>query len=392
MSVFEALGSAFRSLASSKLRTFLTTLGIVIGVASVMAMVAVGEGARLSVTEQVQSLGANLIMVNVNSRNSPHFVRPEDADLLLQMSPAVNALSPSASQAALVQVGSSQETYQVEGVGADYFAIRGIGIGKGRAISSVDVTNRSAVAVIGPDVASKLFAGRDPRGELVKVGSQNLRVVGVLTSAQSMASNSNNRVYLPISTFERLSGVRRANTWFASAASPSQVDTAQRELVRAIRSRLGSSVPEDQVQSITQEQILNTVNQITAILTLLLSAIAGISLLVGGIGIMNIMLVSVTERTREIGLRQAVGAKRRDILLQFLLESVVLSLTGGALGVLLGWGGASVVAALAGWPRTLPLWAVLAGLGSAVVEGLVFGIYPAARAARLDPIAALHYE
>ena len=404
---------ALRGLAAHRLRSSLTMLGIVIGVASVISLLALGSGAQQMVAGQIQGLGSNLLWVypgpptEMGMRGlvgTGSSLTLEDARALMdpERAPSVAAVAPQVNTTVPVVAGGLNTTTFVRGVTPEYVQVRNYSLAEGDFFTPQQEESRARVAVLGNQVAQTLFPDGDALEQWLRVGPLRLRVIGVLESKGGAMGMEDDLVLVPITTFQ--AGLARQTT--AGGELSLQVITVQvadrqlveqaKEEVRAILlDRHGSSEEED-FSIISQEDVLQIVGQVTGIFTLFLGAIAGISLLVGGIGIMNIMLVSVTERTREIGIRKAVGAKRRHIMLQFLLEATFLSLAGGIVGILLGMGLSGLVSGIrmgevALQPAvTLPVVLLAFSLSAAI--GIFFGFYPASRAARLDPIQALRYE
>ena len=409
MSIGQAFLEALESLSGNKLRSGLTVLGIVIGVAAVIAMLAVGRGAEASITGSISGIGTNLLFVfrgdpGDNIRN-PKPLTTEDAKALRDQfaAPSIAAVAPALQGDAAVSYGGEQASPQLFGVTPEYFQVRNLNVTEGELITEEHMLGRSSVVLLGPEVAEALFGHSDGvTGETVRIEGQPFRVLGVLESKGGGAFGSeDNQVLVPFTTAQtrliRRSVSNRVDIIFVQAVSGDVVTQATEEIAQILRTRHRTPVGEDDVTIFTQQDLLTTFQSITGILTIFLGGIAGISLLVGGIGIMNIMLVSVTERTREIGLRKALGARRRDILIQFLTESSLLSLIGGIIGILLGWlisFGVGRIAEASGTAFTplVGLDAVaLATIFSGIV-GLFFGIYPANRAAGLEPVEALRYE
>jgi putative ABC transport system permease protein len=409
MSIGQAFLEALESLSGNKLRSGLTVLGIVIGVAAVIAMLAVGRGAEASITGSISGIGTNLLFVfrgdpGDNIRN-PKPLTTEDANALRDQfaAPSIAAVAPALQGDAAVSFGGEQVTPQLFGVTPEYFQVRNLNLTEGEFITEEHMLGRSSVVLLGPEVAESLFGHPDGiTGETVRIEGQPFRVIGVLESKGGGAFGSeDNQVLVPFTTAQtrliRRSTSNRVDIIFVQAVSGDVVQQATEEIAQILRTRHRTPVGEDDFTIFSQQDLLTTFQSITGILTVFLGGIAGISLLVGGIGIMNIMLVSVTERTREIGLRKALGARRRDILIQFLTESSLLSLIGGVIGIMFGWlisFGVGQLAAASGTEFTplVGLDAVaLATIFSAIV-GLFFGIYPANRAAGLEPVEALRYE
>ncbi len=408
--VFQALRIALRSLRVNKLRTALTMLGIMIGVGAVIAMVSVGTGAQARVAEQIQSLGSNLIIVLPGSRNTAGLrlgqgsqvtITEDDALAIAREVPLVQAAAPASRGNAQVVYGNLNWSTTITGVTADFFEARDWALDAGRPILREDVDGATKVALVGQTAAVNLFGDSDPLGEIIRIKKVPFTVVGVLArkGQTTWGQDQDDVIVIPLSTAKKkVLGASQANSRSVHAISikvvpgedMSEAEAQVRTLLRD-RHRL-QPYQEDDFWIRNLSEVLQTQEQTSAVLTYLLGAIASVSLLVGGIGIMNIMLVSVTERTREIGLRMAVGARARDILTQFLVEAVTLSLIGGIIGIGLGIGGSSAISYLAEWRTVLAPQAVVVAFGFAAAIGIFFGFYPARKASRLDPIEALRYE
>jgi len=409
MSIAQSFLEALESLSGNKLRSGLTMLGIVIGVAAVIAMVAIGEGAQASITGSISGIGTNLLFVFRGGQNdeirNPKPLTMGDAEALSDQfaAPSIAAVAPALQGDATVSFGGEQTSPQLFGVTPDYFQVRNMNLAEGDLITEEHMLGRASVVILGPEVAETLFGHADGvTGETVRIEGQPFRVIGVLESKGGGAFGSeDNQVLVPFTTAQtrliRRSASDRVDIIFVQAVSGDVVTQATEEISTILRTRHRTEVGADDFTVFSQQDLLSTFESITGILTTFLGFIAGISLLVGGIGIMNIMLVSVTERTREIGLRKALGARRRDILIQFLTESSLLSLIGGLIGVFLGWLISFVLGKIAvatgnDFTPVVSMGAVaLATIFSAAV-GLFFGIYPANRAAGLEPVEALRYE
>jgi len=409
MTIFQAFLEALESLSGNKLRSGLTVLGIVIGVAAVIAMLAVGRGAQESITGSISGIGTNLLFVfrgdPANNIRNPKPITLADADAIADpfAAPSVEAVAPVLQANREVAFGGEKTTVELAGVTPSYFPVRNYEITEGDFITEEHLLGRASVALIGPEAADKLFGRHEGiTGETIRIDGQPFRIIGVLASKGGGAFGSeDNRVLIPFSTAQarliRRSTRDQVDILLVQAISADAVQQASNEITDILRQRHRTLVGADDFTIFTQQDLLTTFASITGILTIFLGGIAGISLLVGGIGIMNIMLVSVTERTREIGLRKALGARKRDILTQFLTESSLLSLIGGIIGIMLGWlisFGVGKIAEASGTAFTPVVGAdavLLATLFSAAV-GLFFGIYPANRAASLEPVEALRYE
>jgi putative ABC transport system permease protein len=409
MNFGENLRIALRALAANKLRSALTMLGIIIGVGAVVALMAIGTGATASITKQVQGIGSNIVVVfpgkfqRGRDSTKAAFLYFSDYEALLKNLHNVSGMAPSYQIAGLsVTYGKTSVTPTLVATTPSYSQVRTETVEHGRFLTEGDRSVKARVAVLGSQTATNLFAGLNPVGRTIQIGGVPFEVVGLLTSkGASGFGNGDDIVIIPLDTaYDRLlgaratvNGKRQVTDINMSATSGDVVNDVIVQTERLLRREHGLKLTDDlDFTVLSQAQFLSALNAITATLTVFLGAIAGISLLVGGIGIMNIMLVSVTERTREIGLRKAVGARQGVILLQFLVETLVLSLTGGLVGVGLGWGVAALLsAANVIQAQVTPNSVALAFLFSAAV-GVFFGLYPAYRAARLRPIDALRYE
>jgi putative ABC transport system permease protein len=402
--------SALRALTANKLRSALTMLGIVIGVGAVVALLSIGTGAQASITSQIEGIGANLITVYSGTRNSfapsgagggaTAPLTYEEAQQLEGLS-GVATVSPQVQSRQTVKYQSAQTNVQVVGVEPDYAAVHPDQLDHGRFLSTSDVSSKSRVVVVGAQIVTDLFGGLDPVGKRIKINGIQFEVIGVMKSQGSggFGFSRDATVYVPITTaFARLSNERvgsekSVSTIEVSAANADSIDTAIAAIEEKLRAlhEIGLGESDDfTVQS--QSDILSAATSVTSTLTVFLGAMAGISLVVGGIGVMNIMLVSVTERTREIGLRKAVGARRGDILYQFLTETITLSVLGGIIGILAGAGVSALVNASGLIDTVVSIESIVLAFGFSAAVGMFFGIYPANRAARLKPIEALRYE
>ncbi|HET7224838.1 MAG TPA: ABC transporter permease [Candidatus Eisenbacteria bacterium] len=398
------LAIGWTALSRNRMRSALTVLGIIIGVAAVIATLAIGQGARASVQAQIRSLGANTLTVmpgtitagGVRTGGGSQTLTTDDADAIRKEAPAVVGVAPTVRTVGQVVAGANNWSTQVIGTTADYITIRQWPLQSGVFITDPDVRGAAKVCVLGQIVVDQLFPGADPVGQTVRIKDVPFRVIGVLSfkGGSGFGGNQDDIVMIPISTaMRRLMGVTHIQNISVSAASESQVDQASQQITDLLRQRHRIHPGDnDDFMIFTQLEMSQAAESTSKVMTLLLASIAAVSLLVGGIGIMNIMLVSVTERTREIGIRRAIGARRNDILLQFLVEAAVLSLAGGAFGVLIGMVSAKVVSTLAHWPTLVSPTAVITAFGFASLVGLFFGWYPAQRASRLDPVEALRYE
>ena len=409
MNIFISIREALSSLSANKLRSSLTILGIVIGVGAVIAMVAIGRGATSSVTSSISSIGTNLIFVSAGSApgstttvRNPKTLTLDDAKALAN-STAVAAVAPIIQGRFDVTYSSQTDSTEVTGVTSGYQTVRSATLSEGTFITDAQVSGRQSVAVIGADTAKTLFSRTTNLvGQLIKINGQQFHIVGVLKAkGGSTSSSTDDIVLIPITTAQtRLMHRFTADSVDSiqvQATSADKVNDAVNQITQILSLRHGTKVGVNDFTVRTQADILSTAQSITGVLTMFLGGIAGISLLVGGIGIMNIMLVSVTERTKEIGLRKALGARRRDILLQFLTESILLGMVGGLIGVGVAWGITEVVKVIATANNStinpqIGVDSVLLATIFSMVVGLLFGLYPANRAARLMPVEALRFE
>ena len=409
MNLIESVKIALHSLPANKLRSGLTMLGIIIGVGAVIALVAAGAGAKAQVTEQFESLGSNLLTISARGRmfrgvgmsaSGSMVLSADDVDAIMSLSQTVSGIAPEYSTSGQAAFGSANTQTSVTGVTAAYRELHNWTLEKGRFIQNADTQRMAKVAVLGATTAEDLFgsAVRSPVGKTIKINRQNYQVIGILKAKGTSGMTSQDEgVYIPLSTAQVKFG-GAGNTSLSSISvqvvSEEKMDLAEAELTAILRASHGLASSQSSDFSIqNQAEIVEMVASTADTFSVLLGSIAGISLVVGGIGIMNIMLVSVTERTREIGIRKAVGAKERDILTQFLVEAMVLSLAGGLLGILAGWGAAQIVTPLLGGTRAVVTPGSIAlAVGVSIAVGIFFGIYPASRAAALSPIEALRYQ
>ena len=397
---------ALRALANNKLRAFLTMLGIIIGVASVIAMLAIGQGSKRSIQQQISEMGSNMIMIHPGAemrggvRQDPSAMQTlklENYEKLRDECNFLSAISPNVSSSGQLIAGANNYPSSVTGVSIDYLTIRQLTVEQGEMFSENDIRTAAKVCVIGKTIVDNLFPdGSDPIGKVIRCNKIPMRVIGVLKSKgyNSMGMDQDDVVLAPYTTvMKRLLAQTYLSGLFASALTEDMTDEAVDEITSILRRehKLKESDSDDFTIR-TQQELSSMLNSTTDLMTTLLACIAGISLVVGGIGIMNIMYVSVTERTREIGLRMSVGARGVDILSQFLIESILISITGGLIGVVLGCGASFIIKTVAHWPVFIQPWSVLLSFAVCTLTGVFFGWYPAKKAAQLDPIEAIRYE
>jgi len=405
MKILNILLSAFRALQRNKMRSFLTMLGIIIGVGAVIAMLAIGQGAEYSVKEQIASLGTNVLMVYPGAQQQAGVrsaagaattLTEDDALAISKECPAVQYISPGSMAGGQVIAGNLNWSTGIQGVGTDYLEIRQWPIEYGEFFTDQDVKAAAKVCILGRTVADNLFPESSPVDQIVRIRSVPFKIVGVLTKKgqNAMGQDQDDVILAPYTTV-----IRRLSHWpnlrfiLVSATSLKDISVAQTQISELLRMRHKiQPYDSDDFTIRNQTDLAATATATTDILTILLASIASVSLLVGGIGIMNIMLVSVTERTREIGIRMSIGARSKDILTQFLIEALVLSLLGGIIGIILGVVGSSIISSIAKWPTIVTAFSIILSFGFSIAIGIFFGFYPAKKAAMLNPIDALRYE
>jgi putative ABC transport system permease protein len=405
MNIANILLSAFRALQRNKMRSFLTMLGVIIGVGAVIAMLAIGQGATASVQSQIASLGTNVLMVFPGSQQSGGIrmgagtvttLTEDDALAIGKECSAVAYISPGARSGGQVIAGNLNWATSIEGTSADYPEIRKWKVEYGSFYTDQDIKAATKVCVIGKTIADNLFPESDPVEQNVRIRNVPFKIIGVLEKKgqNAMGQDQDDIILAPYTTvLRRLSYSPNIRYVLVSAISEADIPTAQNQISELLRMR--HKVPNPDMDDFTirnQADLAATATATTQIMTILLASIAAVSLLVGGIGIMNIMLVSVTERTREIGIRMSVGARERDIMTQFLIEALVLSLTGGITGIILGVVGSKAISGLANWPTIITAFSIILSFGFSFAIGIFFGYYPARKASRLNPIDALRYE
>lgn len=410
MKLLATVEIALSALRANKLRSALTMLGIIIGVAAVIAMVAVGSGATARIQEQIQSIGSNVIIVLSGSINSggirlgsgaSQTLTEDDAKAIAAECPAVEAASPAVRGSAQIIYGNNNWATSIQGVTPEYLSIRDYTVQSGRPFTSQDVDAAAKLALLGKTVATNLFGDADPVGQVIRIKNVPFTVSGVLApKGQSpTGQDQDDTIILPLSTAKRkVLGSSQANlssvgSIMVQARGPKLMKEAEQQVTDLLRQRHHLQPMQDDDFSVRNlEEVFSAQETSAHVMSILLAAIASVSLVVGGIGIMNIMLVSVTERTREIGIRVAIGAKKRDILTQFLVEAVTLALMGGVIGIVIGLSASALISFLAKWSTLINPMAIVLAFGFSAVVGVFFGWYPAKKAASLDPIVALRYE
>lgn len=412
MSITNLFKIALRAIAANKLRSFLTMLGIIIGVASVITMLAIGQGSKKSIQKQISEMGSNMIMIMPGQdmrggvrqdASSMETLKLTDYNALKDQCKYISAISPVVNSSGQFINGNNNTPSTIYGVNPDYLTIRQLSVEDGEMFTDEDIKASAKVCVVGKTVVDNLFPdGSDPVGKVIRFNSIPFRIVGVLKSKgyNSMGMDQDDLVLAPYSSvMKRILAITYVQSINCSAITEDLTDKATEEITQILRTlhKLkdatdDSEGDEDDFNIRSQEELASMMNSTTDLMTILLACIAGISLVVGGIGIMNIMYVSVTERTREIGLRMSVGARGIDILSQFLIESILLSVTGGIIGVLIGIGATYGVNIFAKWPVFIQPWSVLLSFCVCTATGVFFGWYPAKKAAMLDPIEAIRYE
>ncbi len=403
MNIIKISRVSFRALGRNKMRSFLTALGIIIGVGAVIAMVSIGNGARAAVEDRFTSMGTNLLTVRAGSRSrggvhggagSTQNLTEADAEAIGELEP-VQYMSPQLSTRTQVKFGNKNWNTSIQGVGADYPMIRNWEMDLGAFFDKNMVRAGQKIAVLGSEVNQNLFEGADPIGQIIRINRVPFRVVGVLKTKGEAGGwgSQDDQIVVPYTSAARLTGraARLSSIEVGSFTGRSQEAQAEIEELMRIRHKIAPGA-EDDFSVRDMAEIAEAMGESTQILTILLAGIASVSLLVGGIGIMNIMLVSVTERIREIGIRMSVGAKERDILLQFLTEAIVLSIFGGLLGILVGIASSKLISNIAGWATLISIGSIILAFVFSGSVGVFFGFYPARKASKLDPIEALRYE
>lgn len=406
MKILNLLKIAWRAIKLNKLRTFLTMLGIIIGVAAVITMLAIGEGSKNSIRTQISSMGSNMITIRPGAgmrggvRTDPsemQSIKIEDYEVIANKSSLLTKISPVVSGSGQVITGAQNWPSTIYGVSEAYLDIRALEIEEGSMFTQSDVRSAAKVAIIGQTIVENLFPdGESPIGKMIRFNKIPFKIIGVLASKgeNTFGQDQDDLLVAPYTTVQkRILAINYLNSIVASAISEEQANDAVKEVTQIMRDQHSISNPaEDDFNVFSMEELISMFSSTSEMLTLLLVAVAAISLLIGGIGIMNIMYVSVKERTREIGLRLAVGGRGMDILIQFLIEAILISITGGLIGVTLGFLSTFLISNILSWPTQITLYSVIISFGVCAITGIFFGWYPAKKASILDPIVALRYE
>ena len=402
----DLMEETFFSMKSNKSRASLTILGIVIGIGSVIAMISVGQGVSAGITSKIESLGTNLLVVSPGQQKSASVVRggmgsattltQDDSDAIAEQITDITAVAPTVSSRKQVTAKGTNTNTSIYGIDTKYFSVKNTSVELGTEITEAQLKSKSKVAILGPTTRDDLFgADVDPTGQKIRINSQEYTVIGVTTAKGGTGmGSSDDLIYIPLTTAQQyLTGNNKLSTINVQVTDADMMTYVEEEISALLLTRHNIADADNADFSImNQADMLDTMSSVSDTLTLLLGAIAGISLLVGGIGIMNMMLTTVTERTREIGLRKSLGASKSDISNQFLAESVVLTFIGGIIGIALGWAAAWMITTMSSTTTVVTSWSIFLAVGISALIGIVFGYYPAHRAAKLDPIEALRYQ
>jgi putative ABC transport system permease protein len=397
---------ALRALTNNKMRAFLTMLGIIIGVASVISMLAIGAGSKQSIRDEIGQMGSNMIMVQPGngsfggvrqSASSMQTLKMTDYESLVRETSYLSKITPTVSSSGQAVKGANNSPTTIYGVNEQYIDIRGYSVGSGNMFTAQDIRKASKVCIVGQTVVDNLFsAGEDPLGKTIRFGKIPLKIVGVLEAKgyNTMGMDQDDLILAPYTTVQkRILAITYLQGITAAALSEEYSNQAIEEITEILQRNHAIKIGQENDFNVrSQQEMMETMSSVMDMMTILLGCIAGISLLVGGIGIMNIMYVSVTERTREIGLRMSIGAMGRHILMQFLIEAVIISVTGGIIGVLVGVGASGLIKMIAGWPVSIQAYSIVLAFVVCTVTGIFFGWYPAKKASDLNPIDAIRYE
>lgn len=385
-----AVKVALKNIRTNKMRTFLTMLGIIIGVSAVIILVSVAQGTTENITKRIESLGTNLLSISIRGRGTEDSISMEEIEKLKNKK-GIDSVAPVVNGNVTVKYETKTMDVTLEGVDQNYSNVRNHHSEYGRAINPIDVEYRQKIVLLGSEVKNELFGDANPIGEKIQINGNDFKVVGVLEEkGSSLGGNNDEKILIPISTAQRFLRTTGIRNIYIQATSADIVEDVQVEVENFLLKKFNND--EDAYRVFNQAEMLSTMGEVTNNMTMMLGGIAAISLLVGGIGIMNIMLVSVTERTREIGIRKAIGAKRKDILIQFLLESAVISGLGGLIGVLLGIGGSDLLTRFFSLNTKISPFILIISYSFSIIVGMFFGIYPASKASKLKPVDALRFE
>ncbi len=391
MNFNNAVKLALKGIVGNKMRTFLTMLGIIIGVSAVIILVSVVQGTTEDVTESIESMGTNLISVNINGRGTEDSLTYDEALSIKNLNGVDGAAPVTSGNVTVKYETNSMDSLTLQGVNDEYQSVRNHTVQSGRFIMPLDVEYRQKVALLGTEVVEELFGTENPLDKEVQINGLNFKVVGILEEKGSTKMGSSDEtIMIPITTAQRLLKSTGIRNIFVQAEITEKVDTVYAQIEQYLLKKFKND--EDAYKIFDQTELLSTINDVTNNMALMLGGIAAISLLVGGIGIMNIMLVTVTERTREIGIRKAIGARRRDILIQFLIEAAVISGLGGVLGIIVGLSGNKLLSIFAGMTTKTSMFVLIIAFAFSLIVGMFFGIYPANKASRLKPVDALRFE